>query len=131
MLANPGNIIDGLDFILVVDDDEAVREALKFVLEIEGLQVQACAGGRAVLERNDLAHASCLVLDYQMPGMDGFELLERLAEKGFELPTIMIAAQVGPALARRAKRAGIRHLLEKPLMDSALLEGIQDVLAGR
>ena len=62
--------------VLVVDDDLAVRESLKFALELEGLEVHACAGGADLLDHPQLMHAACLVVDYQMPANGWLRSLE-------------------------------------------------------
>lgn len=116
------------DIVLVLDDDEAVRESLKFALELEGFAVRVCADGGELLAHPDLDRASCLVLDYRMPAMDGFEVLTHLAARGAELPVILITSNVSPSLRHRAAGAGVLQVLEKPLSDSALLENIHSAL---
>jgi FixJ family two-component response regulator len=114
--------------VLVVDDDLAVRESLKFALELEGLEVHACAGGADLLSHPQLMHADCLVLDYQMPGMDGFEVLKELKARDCRVPVILITGNATAAIRRRAMIAGVKHVVEKPLLDSALIESIADIL---
>ena len=106
--------------ILVVDDDSAVREALKFALETEGFRVEAYAGGRQLLDSKTLAQARCLVLDCQMPDMDGFAVMAELSARNIPLPVILITAPVTVAIQRRASKAGVFNLLEKPLLDGVL-----------
>jgi two-component system, LuxR family, response regulator FixJ len=105
-----------------------VRESLKFALEQEGLQVDACAGGADLLAHPQLMRADCLVLDYQMPGMGGFEVLQALKTRDCRVPVILITGNATPGLRRRAAIAGVRHVVEKPLLDSALIESIADIL---
>jgi two-component system response regulator FixJ len=121
---------EGRNLVLVVDDDLAVRESLKFALELEGLEIHACGGGADLLAHPNLADAACLVVDYQMPVMDGFELLAELRARNYLAPVILITGQATNTLRRRAVAAGVRHVVEKPLLDSALIESIQDVLSG-
>lgn len=109
--------------ILVVDDDRAVREALKFALELEGLAVEIHASGQALLSA--FAPADCLVLDYRLPGMDGLSVLAALARRGVRIPTILITAPVTELLRRAACRAGAFAVLEKPLTGGVLMENIQ------
>lgn len=113
--------------IMVVDDDPAVRDSLKFSLELEGLIVHTCDCGEALLAHPQLEKASCLVLDYKMPQMDGFEVLEQLAKRQIPVPVILIAGPVTPRIRERALRAGVAHILEKPLLDTALIDRIRDV----
>jgi len=116
------------DMVLVVDDDCAVRESLKFVLELEGLVVSVCGSGEELLCHPDLDQAGCLVLDYKMPEMDGFEVLGHLAKRRLRLPVILITPNANGNLRDRAKAAGVRHVLEKPLSDGTLRDRIADVL---
>jgi FixJ family two-component response regulator len=119
---------EGRNIVLVVDDDLAVRESLKFALELEGLAVRAFGSGRELLEHADLPHASCLVLDCKMPVMDGFEVLDRLADRQVRLPVILITSDATSVIRHRAATRGVQHVLEKPLSDSTLAENIQDIL---
>lgn len=115
--------------ILVVDDDPAVRDSLKFSLEVEGLAVHSCSSGAALLNHPALEQAGCVVLDYKMPGMDGFEVLARLRERAIGVPIILIAGPVTAAIRAQAQRAGVRFLLEKPLLDRALVQCIRELVA--
>ncbi len=116
------------DIVLVVDDDMAVRKSLKFALELEGLSIHACGSGDELLDHPDLLNAHCLLLDYKMPSMDGFEVISRLAERNVNIPVILMTSNINRELVRRADAAGVRHLLEKPLLDGALLTAIRHVL---
>jgi len=116
------------DIVLVVDDDFAVRDSLKFALEIEGLTVHACSGGAELLAHPELLQARCIVLDYKMPLMDGFSVLERLTALNLHIPVIVITAHATQGLRDRAAQAGIQHVLEKPLFNGSLLDSIHAVL---
>jgi len=111
--------------ILVVDDDSAVRQSLKFALETEGLAVEIYASGRHLLESRAIADAHCLVLDCEMPGMDGFAVVEELAARHVLVPIILMTAPVTDAIRRRAREAGVFRVLEKPLLESSLEESIR------
>ncbi|WP_345970421.1 response regulator transcription factor [Methylorubrum rhodesianum] len=115
--------------VLVVDDDEAVRHSLKFVLELEGLDVRLYEDGAGLLRDAALPHMGCLVVDYWMPDMDGFQLVGRLRDRNVDLPAILITARPSFDLQRRAADAGFRRVVEKPFEDSSLLDGIHDALA--
>jgi two-component system response regulator FixJ len=114
--------------VILVDDDAAVRRALTFALELEGLAVEAHADGPACLAAAPVADG-CLVVDYYMPGMDGVTLVERLREDDRSLPAILITAKADAEMRARAEAAGIALVLEKPLEDAALIEGIRAALA--
>lgn len=115
--------------ILVVDDDRAVRNALKFALEAEGYDVQLYAGPAELLRDASLPLSGCLVVDYSMPSMNGIEMMHTLHSRQVRLPAILIAARVDNELRRRAGHAGIGKVLEKPLSDGALMDSIRSVLA--
>lgn len=107
------------DVILLVDDDAAVRNALKFSLEMEGFSVRLYPTPEALLAETDLPADGCLVIDYRMPEIDGLELVERLRNRGVALPVLLISGRVTRSLRDRASGLGIRDVLEKPLSDLA------------
>lgn len=118
--------------VLVVDDDEAVRDSLKFALELEGLDVRLYAGGAELLRDTALPSTGCLLVDYAMPDMDGLKLVGHLREHNVVLPAILMTGRPSGDLRRLAADAGFSRLVEKPFEDGSLLEGIQDALsAGR
>jgi len=117
------------DVVLVVDDDAAVRSALKFALEVEGLQVRDYAGPVALLADKNMPPFGCLVVDYRMPVMDGLELIAVLRERGIKTPAIIITGRTSRDLDGQAARLGVRQVLEKPLSDDALIAAIRSALA--
>ena len=117
------------DVILVVDDDAAVRNALKFALEVEGFSVRLYATPEALLAEKDLPAAGCLVIDYRMPEIDGLELVERLQSLGVTLPVFLISGRATRSLRDRASNLGVSGVLEKPLSD--LVGSIRRVLDAR
>jgi two-component system, LuxR family, response regulator FixJ len=115
--------------VIVVDDDDAVRQSLKFALEMEGLNVRLYESGDALLADRNLPVSGCLVIDYYMPAMDGVELIDHLRRRSIGLPAILITARATKDLRRRAARSGFRDVLEKPLEDGALVDSILGALA--
>lgn len=109
--------------VLVVDDDRAVRESLKFDLELEGLEVVTHTSGADLLR--GAPAADCLILDYKMPDMDGLAVMGALAARDLRIPTILITAPVTERIARDAHRAGVFTVLEKPLTGGVLLDNIR------
>jgi FixJ family two-component response regulator len=101
---------------------------MKFSLELEGLTVHTCDCGRALLDHPQLKQADCMVLDYKMPEMDGFEVLERMSERHINVPTILITGPLTLRIRERAARAGVCHILEKPLLDTALIDRIRELI---
>jgi two-component system, LuxR family, response regulator FixJ len=116
------------DLVLIVDDDQAVRDALQFALRLEGLCVHVHSGGAALLADPDLNRAGCIILGDRMQQMDGFSLLKSLKARDISLPTIMLTGHATPMVRARAEAAGVRNVLEKPLLDDALMENIRSIL---
>jgi two-component system response regulator FixJ len=119
-------MLNGSDVVCIVEDDAAVRNALKFALEIEGLSVRTYDGPVSFLEEQDLPSLRCLIVDYRMPVMDGLELTAAVRERGMTGSVIMITGRASKGLREQAAKLGIRHLLEKPLSDSALIDAIRE-----
>jgi two-component system, LuxR family, response regulator FixJ len=113
-----------VETVLVVDDDAAVRAALKFALEVDGFLVRVYDSAAALLADGSLPVRACLVIDYRMPDIDGLELVERLRARQVALPAILISGRVNNQLRLRAERLGVIRVLEKPLSDAALVESI-------
>jgi two-component system response regulator FixJ len=118
-----------LETVILVDDDAAVRSALKFALEVEGFRVELYDGPAAVLAASALPARGCFVIDYRMPGIDGLELVDLLRARHNVLPAILISGRVNQQLRRSAEKAGIKQVLEKPLSDTALVESIHRALS--
>jgi FixJ family two-component response regulator len=103
------------DFVVVVvDDDLAVRNSIKFSLEIEGLTVRTYATGDELLNAGDLASCNCLVVDQKMPGMSGLDLIAKLRDRHIAAPAILITSQPSLWLRQRAEKAAV-PIVEKPL----------------
>jgi two-component system response regulator FixJ len=113
--------------ILVIDDDYAVRNSLKFTLEVEGFKVRASSDAQELLNEDSLPPSSCLVTDYYMPAMNGLELVAELRDRHMSIPTILITTLPSQDLRNRAKAAGIQ-IVEKPLLGSCLLDSIRKAL---
>lgn len=119
---------DKRPLVVVVNDDEAMRDALRFVLRLEGADVCTYADGAALLADAMLPAASCLVLNQHLPEMDGLELLARLRARGFAVPAILLTSAATPALRARAAAAGVLLVLEKPILDDTLVDAVAGVL---
>ena len=115
--------------VLLVDDDLAVRSSLKFALELEGLVVRVYGSGAELLADQHLPSRGCLVVDYNMPGMNGVELVGRLEERQLHYPVILITSGKAHTLQGVAAHPHIQEVLEKPLEDNALLVRIHAALA--
>jgi two-component system, LuxR family, response regulator FixJ len=112
--------------VIIIDDDLAVRNSLKFSLEIEGLTVRSYATGAELLRADDLALCSCLVVDQNMPGINGLDLIGLLRARHIVAPAILITSHPSPSLRERARTAGV-PIVEKPLLGNTLLDTIRDV----
>jgi len=116
--------------VIVVDDDEAVRESLRFLLDIAGYDVMTFESAQAYLDRVNREPATCMVLDQHMPNTTGLELLAALRQSGARLPTALITGSPSPDLVRQATALGAARVLEKPLADDALLRFVACAAAG-
>lgn len=113
--------------VLLVDDDPAVRSALKFSLELDGFTVEAHASGEALAAQERLPTEGCLVLDQNLPGMSGLDLLAVLRARRIDLPAVLITTHPNAALRRRATQSGVA-IVEKPLLGEALVHGVRAAL---
>lgn len=114
--------------IFVVDDDDGVRESLKWLLESVGAVVRCFASAENFLEEINAEDSGCLVLDIRMPGMSGLELQIKLIEKEIALPVIFVTAHADVPVAIQAMKRGAFDFIEKPYSDQLLLEKIQDAI---
>lgn len=116
--------------IYVIDDDHAVRDSLRMLLEVEGFAVVDFASGAEFLRAARADGPACLLLDVNMPGMSGIELLERVRGDNPLMPVVLMTGRPSRATARAAERAGAA-LLEKPFRARELLDVIEQNLRGR
>ena len=114
--------------VFVVDDDQAVRESLQFLLESEDLKVESFESAEAFLDAYSIYRIGCLLLDIRMPGMNGLELQKILAEQKFHLPIIIVSGHGDIPVTVRAIRNGATDFLEKPFDNDYLLARVKDAL---
>lgn len=111
----------------VVDDDEAIRDSLRFLLELEGWVVRTYEDAMSLIGA-ELPPAGCILTDFHMPGIDGLQLQARLADQGIRLPVIVMTGHGDVPVAVRAMKAGAMDFLEKPFQDDQLLDAITRAL---
>ena len=104
--------MSGSRIVAVIDDDAAVLDSLKFLLETAGYSVAAYASATAFLDDRSSSPA-CLIVDQHMPMMTGLELIARLRQEAAELPALLITGAPTSAIAARANELGV-EMLEKP-----------------
>ncbi len=114
--------------VVVVDDDDALRQSLVAVIEEAGWLATGYASGEALLAAPRPKGNTCLLVDAALPGIDGVSLLARLQEAGSRLPAIMITGQSDVAMAVRAMKAGAFDFIEKPIESTDLLHRIRRAL---
>lgn len=108
----------------LVDDEESIRKSAGFMLKTSGFAVQTYASGIAFLKAVKTAEPGCILLDVRMPGMDGLEVQEVLAERGVTMPVIVLTGHGDVGIAVRVMKAGAVDFLEKPFEKTALLASI-------
>lgn len=111
--------------VFIVDDDEAVRDSLSWLMKSAGLQAETFASADDFLNGYEGGKPGCLILDIRMPGMNGLELQSRLSDRGVRLPIIIISGHADVPMAVRALKAGAFDFIEKPFNDELLLDLVQ------
>lgn len=115
--------------IYVIDDDEAVRDSLAFVLECAGFSVATYESARVFLDAIPMLGRGCIVTDVRMPEIDGIDLLRRLNALSVDWPVVVITGQADVHLAVEAMRRGALDLIEKPCDDVILLGAVRTALS--
>ena len=112
----------------VIDDDEALRDSLAFLLRTADLEVMSYASAAAFLDALPPTGLTCIITDVRMPGLSGIDLLRRVKELGIEVPVIVITGHGDVPLAVEAMRFGAVDFLEKPFDDEILLQSVRAAL---
>src|SRR5246127_3278669 len=114
--------------VFVVDDDEGVRNSLRFLLKSVGLAAHAVGSASEFLDTYKPSQSGCLVLDVRMPGMSGLELQQQLNLRGATIPVIFITGHGDVPMAVEAMQHGAFDFLQKPFRDQELIDRIQRAL---
>jgi FixJ family two-component response regulator len=115
--------------VYLVDDDEAVRDALGMLFKSVGLDCRLFASALEFLEAYDARRHSCLVADIRMPGLSGLDLQQRLNEQRAEVPVIFITGHGDVPMAVNAMKSGASDFIQKPFRDQDLIDRIHKALA--
>ncbi|HXK56959.1 MAG: response regulator transcription factor [Gammaproteobacteria bacterium] len=115
--------------VFVVDDDQAMRNSLKWLIESVGMKVETYSTADDFIQNYYPGRAGCLLLDVRMPGMSGLELQEHFIKHQINIPIIIITGHGDVPMAVRAMKSGAVDFIEKPFNDELLLESIRNALS--
>jgi FixJ family two-component response regulator len=114
--------------IAVIDDDESVRRAIRRLFVSSGLHAEGFATGRAFLDSLSASRPDCIVLDLQMPGLNGIDVMNALTRTGLAVPVVIVTGHDEPESRERCLAAGARAYLCKPFDDAALLQAVGEAV---
>lgn len=114
--------------VYIVDDDESVIAALKNLLRSEGYLIEAFTSPSEFLNLSDYRSPSCLIVDLNMPGLDGFEVTSAINERGYSIPTIFLTGHGTIPVSVKAMKAGAFEFLTKPVLPDELMNSVADAL---
>ena len=115
--------------IYIVDDNPAVRDAIRFLVKQVGLTPKIFSSAQEFLDYFTIEMRGCLVLDIRMPGMSGLDLQEQLILLGAHIPIIIITGHGDVPITVRAMKSGAFEFLQKPFSDQVMLDTIQAALS--
>lgn len=121
-------MIDDPRTVHVVDDDEAIRQSISFLLRKAGYTVETYPAGTAFLKAVTRKSQGCVLMDVRMPDIDGLEVQARLSQQGIAMPVVMLTGHGDVTLAVRAIKAGAIEFLEKPFERLMLIDAIEAAL---
>jgi FixJ family two-component response regulator len=117
--------------IVIVDDEESVRRALRRLMLSAGFRAQSFASGAEFLASLQTTHPACVVLDLHMPTMSGFDVQQKLHDERKDIPVVVITGHDSPESQQRAMTAGASAYLRKPVDDQALLQAISTAISAK
>lgn len=115
--------------ILVIDDDDVVRDSLRVLLETRGFTVVDFASGRSFLAGRDGLGAGCILLDVHMPEMTGLDVMKALRETGDDTPVVLITGRIDALVQAKAEAFGAIAVLDKPIAHTLLFTAIGRALS--
>lgn len=117
------------DTVAIVDDDDAIRHSLRFLLEVCGHKVETF-GRAAEFLTSEFEHIACLILDHHMPEMTGLQLARHLRTLGVTIPILLVTGAPSPLIVAQAAELGVARVLEKPPNETDVLAFIDAVKSG-
>jgi two-component system response regulator FixJ len=114
--------------VIIVDDEERMRSALRRLFFTEGIAVEVYESGTELLEKARFDRSGCLILDVKMPGMSGLEVQAVLNQRGVDMPTIFLTGASDVPIAVTAMRAGAADFLEKPFENEQLVARVRQAI---
>lgn len=121
-------MIEAPSVVYLVEDDEAIRDAISAILGSAGIDVRSYGSAEELLVHYDSSHPHCLLLDVRLPGLSGIELQQRLREEAPGVPIVLITGHADVPLATQAFKAGAIDFIEKPVDASVLLTAVETAL---
>lgn len=115
--------------VYIVDDDESVISALKNLLSSEDYLIEAFTSPAEFMNLQSYSLPSCLIVDLNMPGFDGFEVASALNERGYSIPTIFLTGHGTIPVSVKAMKAGAFEFLTKPVLPDDLMNSVSDALS--
>lgn len=126
---DPAKYMNALNpVVYIVDDDEAVRDSLGFLMKSVGLRHRTCQNAKSFLDEFNLDSCGCLILDIRMPGMSGLDLQKELTKRHSILPIIFITGHGDVPMAVEAMREGAFDFIQKPFRDQDLIDSVHNAL---
>jgi two-component system, LuxR family, response regulator FixJ len=123
--------MSGKELVHIIDDDDALRDSLSFLLSTAGIEAIAHESAAAYLGDSRRSASGCIVTDVRMPGISGIDLLRKLKADGSSVPVIVMTGHGDVPLAVEAMKLGAFDFLEKPFDDDALLASVRSALGHR
>ena len=120
--------VETLITVFIVDDDDAVRDSMSLLLEVNGFNAKSFAGGKQFFHHYRATDKGLLILDMCMPEMDGFAVLEKLNLIGSPLPVVFVTGHGDIPMAVEAMRRGAVNFIRKPVAEEELLNSVHDAL---
>jgi len=114
--------------VVIIEPDEITRDSLVFLLERIGLNVETCPSAECFLMKSANQNYACLITEVVLPGIDGLELIKKLAQLNKQIPTIILTQHNDVSMAVRAMRAGAMDFIEKPFVEPMLLDRLMQIL---